>query len=214
MKELIKIEKQTIGEDEINAVDARGLHEFLEVKSNFRDWIKNRIRDYDFQENQDFIKGDMKLSSSKTGQTTTEYTISIDMAKELSMVERNHKGKEARKYFIECEKKLKPQTELEMLLATVQKAVEHERKIKDLEVQQKETTAQISALLDGENYFTIIGYCNIIERKMDSRTAASFGKKAAALSRSKEIQMGRASHPLFGEVNSYHRSILIEVLGE
>ena len=47
--------------------------------------------------------------------TMIEYHITLDMAKELSMVERNEKGKQARKYFIECEKKLtqpKPMTQI------------------------------------------------------------------------------------------------------
>ena len=107
MKELITITKQVVGEDEINAVDARELHEFLEVESEFRVWILRRIKNYDFVEGVDFVEDDQKRLASKTGQIRKEYTISLDMAKELSMVERNAKGKEARKYFIECERKAK-----------------------------------------------------------------------------------------------------------
>lgn len=104
MSELIAIKKQTITGKEVNAVDARELHKFLEVKSEFRNWIKNRIKDYGFQLNQDFISVGKNLPN---GGRSIEYFITLDMAKELSMVERNEKGKDARKYFIECERKLK-----------------------------------------------------------------------------------------------------------
>jgi len=104
MNELIKVENKQIGSEKVNAVDARGLHEFLEVKSDFRNWIKNRVKDYDFKENQDFVSFGKILPA---GGKTKEYVISLDMAKELSMVERNAKGKQARQYFITCEKKLK-----------------------------------------------------------------------------------------------------------
>ena len=91
----------------IQAVSARELHSFLESKQDFSTWVKSRIADYDFVENQDFVKLHKKMELSKTGQVAIEYFITLDMAKELSMVERNEQGKEARRYFIECEKRLK-----------------------------------------------------------------------------------------------------------
>lgn len=104
--ELIKIEKQVIGEDEVNAVDARELHEVLESKQEFANWIKDRINKYEFTEGVDFASFD-KIITRETGATKRkEYFLSIDMAKELAMVERNDKGKQARQYFIGCEKKL------------------------------------------------------------------------------------------------------------
>lgn len=86
-------------------VNARDLHAFLEVKSDFNNWIKNRIRDYNFSENQDFEVFVNNYENSKGGRPTKEYAITLDMAKELSMLERNQKGKDARKYFIEVEKR-------------------------------------------------------------------------------------------------------------
>lgn len=107
MDELIKIEKQLLDDGLTPTVNARDLHEFLEVKSRFNDWIANRINNYGFAENQDFTTLTKNLVS---GGKVTEYFISIDMAKELSMVERNDKGKEARRYFIECEKRAREKT--------------------------------------------------------------------------------------------------------
>lgn len=98
--ELIKIKN----ENGINLVSARELHEFLEVKSRFNDWIENRIEKYEFIQNSDYTK---ILVECNRGQNKYDYILKLDMAKELSMVENNDKGKQARRYFIECENKLK-----------------------------------------------------------------------------------------------------------
>ena len=87
------------------AVNARDLHAFLESKQDFSTWIKNRIEQYGFIENQDYqILAPQNYGASWGGNNKIEYALSIDMAKELSMVERTQKGKEARSYFIICEK--------------------------------------------------------------------------------------------------------------
>lgn len=107
--ELIKITEQN-GE---RAVNARELHQFLEVETRFNDWISRRIEEYQFIEKQDFEVLLKNEKNSNGGRPLKEYIISIDMAKELSMVERNEKGKLARLYFIEMEKKAKePQQRL------------------------------------------------------------------------------------------------------
>ena len=94
MNELIKLNETKIGIELVQTVNAKELYEFLEVRSKFADWIKNRIADYDFQENQDFITLSKNLEN---GGRTIEYYITLDMAKELAMVERNDKGREARR---------------------------------------------------------------------------------------------------------------------
>jgi len=100
MKELIKIKQ----EDGFQTVNARELHTFLNVGRDFNTWIKERIKKYGFEEDIDFspIPG-----KSNGGRREIIYSITIDMAKELSMVENNEKGREARRYFIECERTLK-----------------------------------------------------------------------------------------------------------
>lgn len=101
MDELIKITEH----DGKRAVSARELHQFLENKRQFADWIKQRIDQYGFVENQDFEVIHNFVKKPEGGRPTTEYALSINMAKELSMVENNENGRMARKYFIECEKK-------------------------------------------------------------------------------------------------------------
>jgi len=89
-------------------VDARDLHEFLEVGKKFTDWIKDRISKYGFAQGDDYeVTLPQNGKRTRGGHNATDYLISIDMAKELSMVERNAKGKEARQYFIQCEERLR-----------------------------------------------------------------------------------------------------------
>jgi len=116
MANLIQISNSKINNSEVKTVNARELHQFLEVKSRFNDWINNRIRDFGFLENQDFVTVTKNLVS---GGSQKEIYLSIDMAKELSMVERNEKGKQARQYFIEMEKVAKSTDPMMLLNAPV-----------------------------------------------------------------------------------------------
>lgn len=104
MRELIPIQLADIGGEQIQTCNARELHKFLEVKSHFRDWIKNHIEDFRFVEDQDFTTVAKFLAG---GGKAKEYFLTLSMAKELCMVERTPKGKEARLYFIECERQAK-----------------------------------------------------------------------------------------------------------
>lgn len=101
---LIPIESSVINSETIETVNARDLHDFLEVGKRFTTWLQDRIDQYGFVEGQDFLP---ILGKSSGGRPSTEYHLSLDMAKELSMVERNEKGKEARQYFINCERAAK-----------------------------------------------------------------------------------------------------------
>ncbi|SPP32679.1 hypothetical protein ARAF_3071 [Arsenophonus endosymbiont of Aleurodicus floccissimus] len=111
MKDLINIETKNINGELIQTVNARDLHAFLESKQDFSTWMKKRISDYKFVENIDYIVFHNSAGNPFGGRPAKEYHISLDMSKELSMVERNEKGKQARQYFIECERRiLQPQT--------------------------------------------------------------------------------------------------------
>ncbi len=81
------------------------------MKTNFKDWIIRRIQDYKFQEEYDFCSF---LSESSGGRPSKDYALTLDMAKELAMVERNEKGKQARQYFIECERRAKEVSALQI----------------------------------------------------------------------------------------------------
>lgn len=98
MNELIKTQQHESGQI---LVSGRELHEFLEVKSNYTTWF-DRMREYGFSENEDYI-----VTNSKSGirHYEKDHHLTIDMAKEISMLQRNEKGKQARQYFIEVEKR-------------------------------------------------------------------------------------------------------------
>ncbi len=100
MNELIPVAPRQIGGVTVLSVDARDLYKHLNPGTEFKDWMPRRIEDYDFEEGKDFCSF---LGESTGGRPPKEYIVSIDMAKELSMVERTPQGKDARRYFIECE---------------------------------------------------------------------------------------------------------------
>ena len=102
MNELIKINSK-------NKVDGRSLHEFLQIETPFKKWI-DRMLEYGFVEGVDFWTEDKNVRRADGAimpQKLTEYELTIDMAKEISMIQRNERGKQARLYFIECEKRLR-----------------------------------------------------------------------------------------------------------
>jgi anti-repressor protein len=92
MNELIKITG--------DKVDGRDLYEFLQVETPFKKWI-DRMLEYGFVEGVDFWTS---LSESTGGRPATEYELTINMAKEISMIQRSERGKQARLYFLECER--------------------------------------------------------------------------------------------------------------
>ena len=92
MTELFEVQKQKIGNETVNAVNARDLWNKLKSKQDFSTWIKSRIEKYGFVENVDYLTLHKKVERQKL----IEYFISIDMAKELSMIENNDAGKIAK----------------------------------------------------------------------------------------------------------------------
>ncbi|MFL9704669.1 antA/AntB antirepressor family protein [Aeromonas veronii] len=114
---LIPVNQSQVGDDLVQTVNARELHAFLEVGKVFAAWIQDRIQQYEFVDGVDYV-----VTVSKTGirknVTQKDYFITLDMAKELSMVERNAKGKQARQYFIQCERVAKSPNNNPMLVAS------------------------------------------------------------------------------------------------
>lgn len=138
---LINISTIEINDEQVKTISARDLHSYLEVGKFFANWIKERINQYEFIENEDYFKSittstpaentiakiGNRVNPSVAGNNTSEtaenicpitnsipksrfktridYYLTLNMAKELCMIEKNHKGKLARKYFIEVEKK-------------------------------------------------------------------------------------------------------------
>lgn len=102
IKGLIKIYETETGEKVVNA---RELHEGLENKRQFADWIKQRLNEADAVENTDYISLSQKCEGNNA--TKIEYILKLPIAKEMAMLERNEKGKSYRKYLISIEEKYK-----------------------------------------------------------------------------------------------------------
>ncbi|URJ99547.1 antA/AntB antirepressor family protein [Pasteurella multocida] len=105
---LIPVFNGTIQNTQIQLCNARELHAFVESKREYATWIKDRITDYGFIENEDYII----VTERTNGRPLKEYHITLDMGKELGMVERNEKGRQIRKHFIEIEKRAKQPQQL------------------------------------------------------------------------------------------------------
>jgi anti-repressor protein len=120
-------------------VSARDLHEFLGATERFSVWFERQLQ-YGFKENQDY--GGCKVFNTLANQELTDYVLTINTAKEISMVQRSEKGKEARLYFIECERRLTAPRELSRLeiltiaLESEKKLIERDAKILELEGQK------------------------------------------------------------------------------
>lgn len=100
MNELLKVNY----DNERITLSARQLHEFLEVGSKYNDWFK-RMCEYGFNENLDYRAITQKRVTAQGNETKfMDHEITLDMAKEIAMLQRNERGKEARQYFIEVEK--------------------------------------------------------------------------------------------------------------
>lgn len=109
MNQLINI---TQNDNNESVVSGRELHEFLEVESNYTTWF-NRMTEYGFTEEIDFIP---ILEKSSGGRPSQDHALKLDMAKEISMIQRTAKGKEARQYFIQVEKEYKQQQQVPLTL--------------------------------------------------------------------------------------------------
>ncbi len=105
MNELIKLNNTTIGEQEVNTVNARELHGFLEVGKDFSSWIKGRLNVLGSIENEDYLLTKIGEQLPSGTKYKTEYYITLDLAKHLAMMEKNGKGLQVRQYFIECSNK-------------------------------------------------------------------------------------------------------------
>ncbi|MBW5814623.1 MULTISPECIES: antA/AntB antirepressor family protein [Yersinia] len=104
--QLIPVFDGTISNETTLLCNARDLHSFLGVGKRFASWITERISEYEFVENQDYVIFSQNREKIGRGRPSIDYHLTLDTAKELAMVERNEKGRQIRRYFIECEKRL------------------------------------------------------------------------------------------------------------
>ena len=170
MTNIITITKNEIGNAELNSVNARDIHNYLQVNSKFADWIKRAISKYDFKENIDYtvLKNEKKLNDGVC-RPFTDYIVTMDMAKELAMLENNPKGKETRKYFINCEKELQKSSPYAALqeIATFQKRqLEQMQGIGDILINQQ---VQISNLANIVTNLSKQNLCDVAQNEQSNK---------------------------------------------
>ena len=100
MNKLINV---TLNDNHEPIVSGRQLHEALDVKTKYADWF-NRMIDYGFAENQDFLLLKNEQQTGRGGHNKVDHIIKLDMAKEIAMIQRTERGKQVRQYFIQVEK--------------------------------------------------------------------------------------------------------------
>ena len=148
----IQITKSIINNTELNSVNAREIHKYLEVKTKFADWIKRAIDKYDFIENQDYAI----LKNGNGNNAYIDYIVVLDMAKELAILENNPKGKETRKYFIEFEKQGKAlinqqSQEIQLLQGMLNTISKMDNRVTELEQTRRLENWQELALIEAKN---------------------------------------------------------------
>lgn len=154
--ELVPVYETSTGEKVVYGTE---LHAVLEVKSNYRDWSKNRLNDCEAIENEDYESFAKNLA--KGGRPQIDHIIKLDAAKEMAMLERNEKGKQVRRYFIQVEKKYKEETtDLSDLSVELQAIIMHDKKIQRIETRMDKLEFEIP--LYGSEADEL---CNHVKRK-------------------------------------------------
>jgi len=148
MNELIDIR---FNSNEEPVVIGRQLHEVLEVKEKYTQWFK-RMTEYGFEENIDYTTCFPNLGSENHGgQNMQDHLVKIDMAKEICMIQRSDKGKQARQYFIQIEKNYNSP---EKIMARTLRIAEKE--LSTLRLENKIQAQQIEELQPKATYYDLI----------------------------------------------------------
>ena len=195
MNALIPISEQ----DGKQAVNARDLHAFLESKRQFGNWISYRIKKYGLIENQDYCEVfNNFVKNPQGGRPQVEYALTLDCAKELSMVEGNAKGKEARQYFIECEKTLEKVAKgisiAEQLLLQAQLIVKQESRLFKIEQQIKQLKPKKADKTLNQEYLSIVAYAAVKQISITVKQTVSLSSQARTLCKKYDMPIRLIKH--------------------
>lgn len=169
MNQLINI---SIDKQDRQTVSGRELHAFLEIKTQYKDWFP-RMCEYGFEERKDFCS---KMSESTGGRPNTDHILTLDMAKELCMLARNEKGKQARLYFLQVEKEWNSP---EKVMARALRIAE--RELSEIKTLCEFQAQQIAELQPIKQYMDVILATE--ETLTASQIAADYGMSAKELNK-------------------------------
>ena len=217
MENLITI---TTNEQGSSVVSARDLHAYLGAGSNMNTWFKNQVDRAMLEQGTDFIQISEQTSKGSTGgRPSIDYALTLSSAKEISMLNGGEKGKQARTYFLECEKiakeSIKQLSPAEQLLANAQLLVDIERKQRETENRISKTEQEVLELKaktqTRSDYFTVAGFATLNKINCGLKLASSLGKQATSLCTQRNIPTETLPDPRFGVVKRYPVTILEEV---
>lgn len=178
MNELIKINYENADRP---TVMGRELHEALEVKTKYADWFK-RMCEYGFAENTDFLAISQKRETAQGNETTyNDHQLTIEMAKEICMIQRTDKGKQCRQYFIELEKAWNtPEMVMGRALKIAQNQIDSLKYVNaQLETSVAVKDQQISELKPKASYYDVVLNCP--DLLSTTKIAKDYGKSAVWL---------------------------------
>ena len=198
---LIEIQEK----DGQNVVSARDLYIGLGYNlAHWKRWSnKNIIKSDDFIELEDYEGFTLMVN----GNEVQDFIVTLDMAKELTMLSRTKKGKEIRKYFIAKEKEAQA-LKLQVVELHNKQLQDQQNKIEELEVKFK--VLQIETGLQND-YATIKGYSSLNKYKLERSDYPKLGKLASRVCRKNDIKTGSIPDPQFGRVKTYPKHILKRV---
>ena len=200
MNELIKVTMDSNGNQ---AVSGRELHEFLELKTRYNDWSK-RMFEYGFDEGVDFLHITQKrVTSHGAEHNLTDHLMSLDMAKEIAMIQRTDKGKQARQYFIEVEKKFKAQQintdPFHMLKLTWQVVEQQNEELKNLDSKISQVDTKVTEFKDSLPFQ--LDECEIYTKGMKAKGVYLMGGKESNAYQNSSIR-GKVYSSLHNEVKN------------
>lgn len=173
MKELINVVNSPNGDI---LVSGRELHEFLEIQTPYKKWF-DRMSEYGFDENVDFITVGQKSPIANGGfQERKDHHIKLDMAKEIAMIQRSGRGKQARQYFLELERKWNSP---DMIIKRAHEFLQ--KRVEELTTNNLVLTQQVHELKPKASYYDMV-----LQNKSllsVSKIAKDYGVSAMALNK-------------------------------
>lgn len=202
MNELIKINY----ENDKPTVNGRDLHAALEIETPYAKWFK-RMCEYGFAENIDYRTVDknvFRVDGTEMPQKQSDHQLSINMAKQLCMIQRSEIGRKFREYFIQVEEAWNsPEKIMERAMQIAhQRALEAERRI--FALNEEKETLEI-ALNESLKYYTVAKYNKIFHKRWNMEQCQKIGKEIAGYCRGHgwAIKKCETNDERFGSVNSY-----------
>ena len=153
MNELVKIQ---INENNEQVVSGRELHKFLEITERYSSWFE-RMCTYGFVENIDFVG--CKVFNTLARQELDDHLMKITMAKEIAMLQRNEKGKQARMYFIKCEEEYKKQKQAmlpQTYIQALERLLESEKEKEKLRLENSQQKQQLIEYEPKVTYYDLV----------------------------------------------------------